>query len=276
MLGSALADEATARGHAVTLLSRQELDVTHARQAAYSLREHQPELVFHTAALTKVNYCEEHPEEAQHVNVQGTAHVTAAAAELGARLVYFSTDYVFDGSGSEPILEDAAPAPLNAYGESKLAGERHVADYEYGHIVRTSGVFGRRHDGAERNFFRAVFDRLAQTDGAIEVVDDQRTCVSFAPHLAAMLLGLVEAGLPRLLHLTSAGENSWHGWARELAQAAGFDPARFLPVPTDASSPVRRPHCSVLGSRHPVVQALISQHPATQGIAEYVRLLKQG
>lgn len=275
MLGCALAQEATVRGHAFTLFSRQQLDVTNARQAAYLLQEHQPELVFHTAALTKVNYCEEQPDEAQLVNAKGTANITAAAAALGARLIYFSTDYLFDGSGSRPITEDAAPAPRNAYGESKLAGEGLVAGYEYGHIVRTSGIFGRRTDGTERNFFRAIFEKLTQSYEPIEVVDDQFTCVTYAPHLAAMVLSLLP-DLPRIVHLTSAEENSWHGWARELAQAAGFDPARIVPVPTDTGSPVRRPRYSVLESRYPRVNELIGQHPATNGIADYVRLLQQG
>jgi dTDP-4-dehydrorhamnose reductase len=106
------------------------------------------------------------------------------------------------------------------------------------------------------------------------VVADQFTCVTYAPHLAEMLLRLIPDDLPKILHLTSAGSNSWYGWARELALAAGFDPARIVPVPTDSGSPVRRPRFSVLGSRYEKINTLIGQYPATKGIADYVLLLK--
>jgi dTDP-4-dehydrorhamnose reductase len=196
-----------------------------------------------------------------------------ANAMLDAEVIYFSTDYVFSGDAREPILEDAKPQPLNVYGKSKWCGELHAENYERFHTIRTSGVFGPRPDGTERNFFRAIFDKLHQTDGPIEVVDDQYTCVTYAPHLAAMVLELLPE-LPKIAHVTSAGADSWFGWARQLALAAGFDPARIVPVPTDPSSPVRRPAYSVLGSRHEHINRLIGQFPATKGIAEYVLLLK--
>jgi dTDP-4-dehydrorhamnose reductase len=258
------------------LLSRLELDITNPEQVSYLVGRYNPEILFHTAALTKVNYCEEHSEEAMLINKRGTANVAAAAQAAQAKLIYFSTDYVFQGSGEVPIEEGEAPVPLNVYGASKLAGEQSVAGYGQGHIVRTSGVFGQRTDGTERNFFRAILEKLTQSDDTIEVVDDQFTCITYAPHLASMLLELLPDRLPKLVHMTSRGADSWYGWARQVAAAAGLDPVRIVPVPTDASSPVQRPRYSVLGSRYAEVAKLIGQHPATSGIADYVRLLEQG
>lgn len=255
-------------------LARERVDVQDFSALFTEVNWFRPDMIFHTAALTKVNYCEEHPAEAFDVNGVGVANVVEAARSVNAQLVYFSTDYVFSGKAEGPILEDAAPEPLNVYGASKLAGEQPVADYDRGHIVRTSGVFGPRQDGSERNFFRAVYDKLSSSDDPLEVVDDQFTAVSYAPHLATMLFELLPAGLPPVVHLTSAGKHSWFGWARELALAGGFDPARIVPVPTDASSPVRRPRYSVLGSRFPAVNSIIGQYPGTKGIAAYVQLLQ--
>jgi dTDP-4-dehydrorhamnose reductase len=271
MLGSALEAASLRRGHEVTVHSTPD-DVTDA-DAVRSWMVWQPELVFHTAALTKVNYCEEHPHEAERVNGEGTRNVVEAAAEIGARLVYFSTDYVFPGGAAEPVVEGAAPKPLNAYGASKLSGEVHVAASELGHIVRISGVFGPRDNGQERNFFRAIYEKLTAGTGPIEVVDDQFTAVSYAPHLAEMLFSLLPE-LPKETHLTSAGQNSWYGWARELVRAAGAAESRIVPVPTDSGSPVVRPRYSVLGTRHLHVANIIRQYPAINGIAAYVQYLR--
>ncbi|MDQ3023208.1 MAG: NAD(P)-dependent oxidoreductase [bacterium] len=274
MLGSALAAEGAAHGHAVSLLTREQCDVTDSSAVEAVIAKADPELVFHTAALTRVNYCEEYPQEALRVNGSGTANVVRAAEALGARLVYFSTDYVFPGSSGEPILEGTPPRPLNAYGASKLAGEEHVASYALGHIVRISGVFGPRRNHTERNFFRAIFEKLAGGDGSVEVVDDQFTAVSHATDIAEMTYELLLIGLAQETHLISAGHNSWHGWAVEVARAAGAEESRILPVPTASGSPVERPKHSVLASGHQVVSEMISKHPATYGVSRYVSHLR--
>jgi dTDP-4-dehydrorhamnose reductase len=277
-LGSALADQCSRLGLEHFVFSHSDLDISNAAAVLDKVQGVGPDLLFHTAALTKVNYCEEHPQEAHAVNSLPIGSLLTACRLVNARLVLFSTDYVFPGSsGRQPIFEDSKPEPLNAYGRSKWAAEMHVANTwvaeSKGHIIRTSGVFGPRPDGSERNFFRAIFDKLSSSDAPIEVVNDQFTCVTYAPHLAQMVLELLPE-LPRITHLTSAGSDSWYGWARQLAQIAGYDPARIVPVPSDPGSPVRRPAYSVLGSQYERVNRLIGQFPATKGIAEYVSLLR--
>jgi dTDP-4-dehydrorhamnose reductase len=273
MLATALGAECARRGWPCNMPGRASLDVTDAAMVSTTFAAERPELVFHTAALTRVNHCEEHPDEAYAVNAQGTAHVTAAAAALNAQLVYFSTDYVFPGS-PEPLLEDSPTAPLNVYGASKLAGEAHVRGYALGHIVRLSGVFGPRAGGGERNFIRAILEQLDSGRETVEVVADQFTALSYAPHVAEMLGLLLEAGLPPVLHLSSGGSNSWYGWACEVARAAGADPQRVRPVPTPEGSPVRRPAVSVLGTKSEPAAALIRQNMATDGISTYFRALR--
>ena len=169
-------------------------------------------------------------------------------------------------------MESDPPAPLNAYGESKLAGERIVSGYERGHIVRTSGIFGAS-DPAQpsRNFFGAIARKLGEGAEAVRVVDDQVTAVTYAPHLAEMLFTLLEAGLPALVHLTSHGSDSWFGWAQLAAELTGHDPARLTPVSGSEYDPhTPRPAHSVLGSEVAGVPALVAQYPADAGIAAYL------
>jgi dTDP-4-dehydrorhamnose reductase len=250
---------------------RQELDITDPAATLSVIGSAGPELILHAAALTRVNYCESHPQEALRVNAEGTAHVAAAARACGAALVYFSSDYVFGHAPEQERFEDSATGPLNAYGLSKLRGEEAAALVERHHIVRTSGVFGPVPGGQEHNFFKAIYAQLSGSPNPLRVVDDIWTRVSYAPHLAAIVAQLLEvAAPPALVHVTSSGEDSWAGWARCLAEAAGFPPERIVGIsaaerPADAPRPAR----SVLSTRYPEISKLISEHPARQGIQEY-------
>lgn len=275
MLASALLEAARAQEHTARILPRAELDITDRAAMLHAVRTMRPNIIFHTAALTRVNYCEEHPEEAQLVNGTSVRYVAEAAEASMARLVYFSTDYVFDGRQSWPYLEDAPPTPINAYGASKLSGEQAVAAYFRGYILRTSGIFGPRPGTVpERNFFRAIVQQLLHEQGPIPVVTDQTTAVTYAPHLATMALSLLREDLPRLVHLTSGGSDSWYGWARLAAAALGAGLERIQPVTArELGLPVPRPAYSVLGSMHPSMRSLQSLYPAKPAVEAYVRQL---
>ncbi|MBN2083472.1 NAD(P)-dependent oxidoreductase [bacterium] len=271
MVACALQAQASAHGYAAVLLPRSRLDVTDADGVRELIAAEQPELVLHTAALTRVNYCQEHPDEAYAVNRDGTANVVAAARLSGAALVYFSTDYVFNGDNDRPWLESDPPAPLNTYGASKLAGEQHVVEYERGYIVRTSGVFGSRAPEPERNFFQAIAARLrADETASIDVVCDQFTAITYAQHLAEMVYAVLASPPARCLHLTSAGSDHWAGWAHLAAGILGADPARIRDIATPLPESTPRPRNSVLGSAYKGMEQLIAAHPARQGLADYL------
>lgn len=257
------------RGLDTYMLGRDQLDITDSRAVEDAVSRIKPHIVFHTAALTRVNLCEERPEEAWRVNVTGTANVCSAAAAAGSRLVYFSTDYVFDGRRSRPYLETDRPNPINEYGRSKLRGERCVEQMAGGHIVRTSGVFGPRLGGFERNFFRAIYEQLSQSSDPLYVIDSQVTAVTYAPYLARMLSALLDAGrLPPLLHLTCSGSASWFSWAVHMARALGRDPRRIVAVRRHADR-TPRPAYSVLGSKDEMASQLMLEYPAAEGIKTY-------
>jgi len=197
--------------------------------------EHPPDLVLHAAAWTDVDGAEEHEALASAVNVRGTRNVV----ELGAPLVYYSTDYVFDGTKREPYLESDEPSPLSAYGRTKLEGEREVRD---GWIVRSSWLFG----ATGRNFLRTMLEVGRERD-EVQVVDDQVGSPTFVGHLAEATRDLLE--LPHgTWHVTAEGQCSWAEFAAAIFEEAGIE-CLVVPITTEElGRPAARPAYSVLRS----------------------------
>jgi dTDP-4-dehydrorhamnose reductase len=223
-LGAALREafpEADARTHA-------ELDVTQPFSADASL-------VLHAAAWTDVDGAESDPAGAELVNVGGTRNVAA----LGVPVVYFSTDYVFDGTKREPYLESDEPRPVSVYGRTKLEGEQEVHD---GWIVRSSWLFG----WTGTNFVRTML-RLGAERDELSVVADQRGCPTFVGHLADATRELLE--LPQgIWHVAAEGQCTWAEFARAIFEEAGLS-TRVREITTEElGRPARRPAYSVLRS----------------------------
>lgn len=205
-----------------------------------------PDLVLHTAAWTDVDGAESAPQAAAAVNVGGVAH----AAALGAPLVVFSTDYVFDGTKSEPYVESDAPSPRSVYGRTKLYGEGAAGDSAW--VIRTSWLFAP----TGHNFLRTMV-RLAELHDEIAVVDDQRGSPTYAGHLANATRELVDARAPfGVWHLTAEGDCTWADFAEAIFEEAGLD-CRVRRVSTeDLGRPAPRPAYSVLRSERPGAPAL--------------------
>jgi dTDP-4-dehydrorhamnose reductase len=197
-----------------------------------------------TAAYTAVDAAEEDEAAAELVNGRAPGWLAQEMAGSG-RLLHVSTDYVFDGTATQPYRVDAPVAPRSAYGRTKASGERAVAAAGGdATTVRTAWVYGR-HGG---NFVRTMI-RLEKERETVSVVDDQVGSPTWSLDLAAALveLGLRESPAPAMLHFTNAGEVSWHGFARAVFEAVGADPDRVLPTTTEAfPRPAPRPAYSVL------------------------------
>jgi len=169
-----------------------------------------PDLVLHTAAWTNVDGAEDDPAGARAANVDGTAH----AAELGAPLVAYSSDYVFDGTKGAPYLESDAPAPLSTYGRTKLEGEAAAGTSAW--VVRSSWLFG----ATGHNFVRTML-RLGAERDEVAVVDDERGCPTYVGHLAAATRSLVDAGAPfGVWHLAASGDCTWADFAEAIFSEA--------------------------------------------------------
>jgi dTDP-4-dehydrorhamnose reductase len=245
MLGRAVARDAARLGHDVVALAHSDLDVTDAANVARIVAAVGPRAVVNCAGFTDVDGAEAHEARAMRVNGDGAGNVARAAAEAGARIVHVSTDYVFDGSKGEPWLESDPVAPLQAYGRTKLAGERAVAEAGAEHaIVRTAWLFG----AGGPNFVETML-RLGAERDEVTVVTDQRGGPTWTGHLAPALVEIAERrGDVGLFHAAGAGECSWYEFAVEILHRARL---RCRAVPTTSARfprPARRPAYSVLGT----------------------------
>ncbi|MEA3075112.1 MAG: dTDP-4-dehydrorhamnose reductase [Actinomycetota bacterium] len=228
------------RRFSVVACDRSTLDLGSRDSVLSAITSVAPDAVVHCGAWTAVDACENDPDRALAVNALGTRHVQDGCRVAGARLLYVSTDYVFDGLASAPYDEWSSVGPATAYGRSKLGGESEVDPGNT--IVRTSWVCG----ASGSNFVKTML-RLAGERESVSVVDDQVGSPSFTPDLAGVLRDLVVARLPGLYHVTNSGSTSWFGLAQATFAAAGLDPARVLPISTvDYPTPAPRPAYSVL------------------------------
>lgn len=231
-LGTALATVFS--GDSVSAVSRTDWDVRFPAPASLA----RPDLVLHTAAWTNVDGAEDDPQGAAEVNVAGTAH----AAELGAPIVAYSSDYVFDGRKAAPYVESDSPSPLSAYGRSKFHGE--AAAGERAWIVRSSWLYGP----TGHNFVRTML-RLGAERDEVAVVDDQRGCPTYVGHLAVATKQLVDASAPfGIWHLAASGDCTWADLAEAIFEEAGLDCRVRRITTSEFGAKAPRPAVSILRS----------------------------
>jgi dTDP-4-dehydrorhamnose reductase len=244
----------------VTAHDRTTLDLADAAAIAARVRESRPDVIVNAAAYTAVDQAESDEPRAHAVNAAAPAVLAAEARRLGAVLLHFSTDYVFDGNKAAPYIEEDATAPLGAYGRTKLEGERAIAASGCDHaILRTSWVYGPH----GKNFMLTML-RLGRERGELRVVDDQHGAPTSSLQLAALTRALLapegridRASLDRvragsgIYHATAAGETTWCGFARAIFEAgpAGMPKPRVVAIATkDYPTPARRPANSRLSN----------------------------
>ena len=200
---------------AVSAPAHAQLDVTNPDTVERFVQTNRPELIIHTAAMTGVDHCERQRAGAYRTNVVGAWNVARAAAAVGAEMVYVSTNYVFDGRKLGPYFEYDSPAPLSAYGLTKLFGERASRQVlERLYIVRTSWLYSRW----RKNFVTTLL-AAARDGGELRYVGDQVANPTYAKDLAAAILRLAETGAYGLHHLVNEGATSWYGWAAAVLRA---------------------------------------------------------
>ncbi len=241
-LGRALLAVAARRGIPAVGHDVDTLDITDREAVGALVASVAPGVIVNCAAFTAVDACEEREAEALRINGEAVGHLADAAGATGALLVQISTDYVFSGEGSRPWREDDPPAPLSAYGRTKLEGERWAARAPEHLIVRTAWLFG--HGGS--NFVEAILRQLEAGRPRLEVVADQTGCPTLADDLAEAILDLVERGVRGTVHVVNSGHTTWHGFASEIVRLAGA-PVEVVPITTaETGRPAPRPAWAVL------------------------------
>jgi len=253
-------------------LTRRELDVLDAARAEEVLRRLRPTHVLNTAAYNRVDQAEEEPDAAFALNAEAVGALAAVCERLGAMLVHFSTDYVFDGARTTPYREDDAPNPLNVYGASKLRGEE-LARERCGRAVvfRVSGLFGlARSSGKGGTNFVETILRLAEEGRPLRVVTDQVLGPSYTRDLARKVWRVLPARAHALYHLTNAGQTSWYDFARRALELAGRR-ADLRPVTSaEYGARARRPAYSVLAHDHLRALGEDDLRPWDAALAAYV------
>jgi dTDP-4-dehydrorhamnose reductase len=240
-LGTDLVHLLANRGYEVYGYGREELDITNFNQVKQVISKINPDIVIHTAAYTKVDLAESEPDQAFLINAYGTRNVAATSEAVGAKLVYISTDYVFDGTANVPYNEFAPTNPLGVYGKSKLAGEQFVRDlHSKFFIVRTSWVYGKHGN----NFVKTML-KLAQERDELMIVHDQVGCPTYTVDLANCILQLIQTEKYGIYHVSNSGQCSWYEFAIAIFEEAGIE-VKVNPCATkDFPRPAPRPAYSV-------------------------------
>lgn len=247
----------------VIAVDRQGMDLANPDSIRNAIRATRPDLIVNAAAYTAVDKAESEPELAMAINGIAPGIMAEEAKRLGAAMIHYSTDYVFDGTKASPYTEEDAPNPLNVYGKTKLAGEQAVQAAGIPHLIfRTSWVYGLR----GKNFLLTIL-RLAQERDELKIVDDQVGAPTWsrmiaeatAQILAQRLMPIAHnplriAEVSGLYHLTSAGQTSWHGFARAILGHPGLAAIKPLPrlvaIPgSDYPLPAPRPSNSGLNNK---------------------------
>lgn len=256
----------------LTPLSTRDVDIRDAAATRSILEALRPTWVLNTAAYNLVDRAEEDGRSAFALNAEAVGSLADICQRIGARLVHFSTDYVFDGAKRTPYLETDSPRPISVYGESKLAGERLALERcERTVIFRVCGLFGLAGAlGRGKGNFVETMVRLAGEGRALRVVSDQVLCPSYTLDLARKVWAVLPKVAHPVYHLTNAGQTSWYNFARRALDLTGVAASLTAVTAAEYGARARRPAYSVLAHAHLAALGEDDLRPWDAALAAYV------
>jgi len=269
-LGVELVQVFTQRGHTVHSFRRSDVDITDTSQLEANLARLEIDLVLNAAAYNKVDIAENEPQVAYAVNGLAVRNLAVACRQLDARLVHFSTDYVFDGTAGRPYREEDPVRPISAYGVSKLAGEFYAQAYcDSALVLRTSGVFGPAGvRTAGGNFIESML-RLATKGGPLRIVNDHIASPTYAPELARVTAELVERDQAGIFHVGGGQPISWFDYAGKIFRQAGLSPELKPTNEREYRTLARRPKYSALENARLNRTEILPFPPIDEQISRY-------
>lgn len=270
-LGRELVRVFSSRGYDVAAFDRRQVDVANASSVEHTLAEIDPSLVLNATAYNAVDLAETEPEAAYAGNALAVRNIALACRQTDARLVHFSTDYVFDGTAGRAYTEQDTPHPLGAYAVSKLAGELYAQAYlAQPLIIRTSGVFGPAGVQTARGNFVETMLRLAARAQPIRVVEDHVASPTSAPELAERTAQMVERELSGVYHVGGGIAISWFDYAKLIFEVAGLKPEVRPTTEREHRTPARRPKYSALSNAKMEAAGVAPMPPLREAVGAYI------
>lgn len=271
-LGTDLMNELNRQGLEAIGVDIEEMDITDAESCRRVISREKPDAVIHCAAYTAVDAAEDNVELCSRINGQGTRNVAQACRDQGIKLMYISTDYVFDGQGTRPWEPDDPRDPLNVYGETKYQGELAVEELlDQYFTVRIAWVFGL----AGKNFIKTML-RLGQERGAVSVVDDQIGSPTYTYDLARLLVDMIQTDRYGRYHATNEGICSWYEFACEIFRQAGMDQVQVTPVSSQQfAAKAKRPSNSRMSKEKLSDNGFVRLPDWKDALGRYLKALEQ-
>lgn len=244
-----------------------EIDIQEENNTIAKVESLQPGIVINVAAYTDVDGCESNGEKAFAVNAEGMRHVALGAARCGSKVVYLSTDYIFDGKKEKPYLEDDLPNPLNVYGRSKLRGEQYVQELAKDSlIVRTEWLYGKHGN----NFVTSIL-RQAGEKRALSVVNDQIGLPTYTIDLSKAISLLIEQGARGIFHVANSDPCSWYDYAQMILKLSGIKRVEVIPISSkEAGRQATRPSYSVLDTQKFRRETGMDLRPWPEALKDYL------
>ncbi len=250
----------------------EEMDIQKEDESITRIEKIRPEIVIHLAAYTDVDGCELNKKKAFSVNAEGTKHVALAASKCRAKMVYLSTDYVFDGDKKEPYLESDSPHPLNVYGLSKLKGEQYVQEWvKDSLIVRTQWLYGP----SGKNFVTSILQQ-ARKKAELSIVNDQIGSPTYTADLARAISELIQLDARGIFHAANSDPCTWYAFGQAILKLSGVNQVRVIPISSkELGRPAARPPYSVLNCQKLKRETGLTMRPWSEALKDYLSSYRQ-
>ncbi len=247
-----------------------EIDIQEEESTVRKIERIRPEIVINAAAYTDVDGCESNEEKAFRVNAEGMKHVALGSRTCGAKVVYLSTDYVFDGGKKEPYSEEDPPHPLSVYGRSKWKGEQYVQEFlKDGLIIRSQWLYGRH----GKNFVNAIL-RQAKEKRVLSIVDDQVGSPTYTVDLADAISHLAQRRAQGIFHVANSDSCTWFAFGQAILKFSGRTEVKVVPISSkELGRPAARPPYSVLSSQKLARETGLTLRPWSHALRDYIQSL---